>query len=176
MIGSFSGIRPATEHRDYQIRSIPELNLITVGGIRSTGLTAASGIAEFVAALFTNSISFDSATDNPRDVLPELGNDPVLPPYLPSAELEPGALITNPPAPSLAELASNYFERGDGQVLCFGRLWKVTHPLSQIGLRSSAQKDQHIVPPTTSQGRRQYYDWRFKGDKGSPVKNESKLS
>ena len=42
VIGSYSGIRTATEYRDYQIYSIPNMNWITVGGIRSTGLTAAS--------------------------------------------------------------------------------------------------------------------------------------
>jgi len=48
VIGSYSGLRPATEHRDYQIFAYPEQQWICVGGIRSTGLTAATGIAEYV--------------------------------------------------------------------------------------------------------------------------------
>lgn len=162
IVGSYAGIRPATEHRDYQIRSMPELNFITVGGIRSTGLTAASGIAEFVAALFTNSIPFNSATDDPRDVLPALANDQVLPPYVPSEKLEPSNAISNPPAPSLADLALDYANRSDGNITCFGRLWKVTHPLTQIGLSTCHHQtvSHQVVCPATSEDKRRYYDWR----------------
>jgi glycerol-3-phosphate dehydrogenase len=42
---TYAGIRPATEHKDYQIRWHPERNYCCVGGIRSTGLSAALGIA-----------------------------------------------------------------------------------------------------------------------------------
>jgi glycerol-3-phosphate dehydrogenase len=42
---TYAGIRPATEHRDYQIRWHPGRNYCCVGGIRSTGLSAALGIA-----------------------------------------------------------------------------------------------------------------------------------
>jgi glycerol-3-phosphate dehydrogenase len=47
----FAGMRPATQFRDYQI--IPRLDRrwLTVGGIRSTGLSASLGIAEHVATL-----------------------------------------------------------------------------------------------------------------------------
>jgi hypothetical protein len=41
-----------TEHRDYQILGHPARQWVTVAGIRSTGLTASSGIAEYVAGLF----------------------------------------------------------------------------------------------------------------------------
>ena len=40
IIGSYSGIRPATEFSDYQIFFDENKNFITVGGIRSTGLSA----------------------------------------------------------------------------------------------------------------------------------------
>ena len=43
---TYAGIRPATEHKDYQIRSYPERRYLSVSGIRSTGLTAALGIAD----------------------------------------------------------------------------------------------------------------------------------
>lgn len=48
----YAGLRPATEFKDYQIRAHDEINLITVGGIRSTGLTSALGIAGHVLELY----------------------------------------------------------------------------------------------------------------------------
>jgi glycerol-3-phosphate dehydrogenase len=48
---TFAGLRPATERRDYIIEALPREAWITVAGIRSTGLTAALGIAEHVAGL-----------------------------------------------------------------------------------------------------------------------------
>jgi glycerol-3-phosphate dehydrogenase len=47
----YAGLRPATEHKDYVIEALPERRWITVGGIRSTGLTAALGIAQYVRDL-----------------------------------------------------------------------------------------------------------------------------
>lgn len=49
---TFAGLRPATQHKDYVIEALPTERWITVGGIRSTGLTAALGIAEHVAELY----------------------------------------------------------------------------------------------------------------------------
>ena len=51
---SYAGLRTATEHNDYQIHSYPHNQWITVGGIRSTGLTAALGIAKYVANLYSS--------------------------------------------------------------------------------------------------------------------------
>ena len=48
----YAGLRPATEFKDYQIRAHNEINLITVGGIRSTGLSSALGIARHVFDLY----------------------------------------------------------------------------------------------------------------------------
>ena len=45
---TYAGIRPATEHKDYQIDWQHDLNYCCVGGIRSTGLSAALGIASNV--------------------------------------------------------------------------------------------------------------------------------
>ena len=45
---TYAGIRPATEFRDYCIRAHADKNYISVGGIRSTGLSAALGIARYV--------------------------------------------------------------------------------------------------------------------------------
>ena len=45
---TYAGIRPATEHKDYQIKWYAGRNYCCVGGIRSTGLSAALGIANYV--------------------------------------------------------------------------------------------------------------------------------
>ena len=45
---TYAGIRPASEHKDYQIKWYAEQNYCCVGGIRSTGLSAALGIAAYV--------------------------------------------------------------------------------------------------------------------------------
>jgi glycerol-3-phosphate dehydrogenase len=47
----YAGLRPATAVSDYVIEAIPERHWITVAGIRSTGLTAALGIAAHVRGL-----------------------------------------------------------------------------------------------------------------------------
>ncbi|KAL4220018.1 hypothetical protein ACF0H5_020430 [Mactra antiquata] len=44
----YTGLRPATEIKDYVIRSDNDKNWVTVGGIRSTGLSGCLGIAEMV--------------------------------------------------------------------------------------------------------------------------------
>ena len=48
---SYAGLRAATEHRDYQIELHAEERYVCVGGIRSTGLTAALAIARHVSDL-----------------------------------------------------------------------------------------------------------------------------
>ena len=45
---TYAGIRPATAQHDYAIKSYPEQSYISVGGIRSTGLSGALGIASYV--------------------------------------------------------------------------------------------------------------------------------
>jgi glycerol-3-phosphate dehydrogenase len=47
----YAGLRAATEHDDYQIRAHPDQAYVTVGGIRSTGLTASMAIASHVTGL-----------------------------------------------------------------------------------------------------------------------------
>lgn len=47
----FAGMRPATDKSPYQIIARPQDAWITVAGIRSTGLSGALGIAEYVAGL-----------------------------------------------------------------------------------------------------------------------------
>ncbi|WP_052365122.1 NAD(P)/FAD-dependent oxidoreductase [Halotalea alkalilenta] len=45
---AYAGLRPATERKEYRIENYPDRHWISVGGIRSTGLTAALGIAQHV--------------------------------------------------------------------------------------------------------------------------------
>jgi len=49
---TYAGLRPATQFKDYQIDALPDRGWITAGGIRSTGLTGALGIAQHVADLY----------------------------------------------------------------------------------------------------------------------------
>ncbi len=48
---TYAGIRPATDESPYRIRNDQKRNWITLGGIRSTGLTAALGLARHVYSL-----------------------------------------------------------------------------------------------------------------------------
>ena len=49
---TYAGIRPATNDPDYCIESYPADNWISVAGIRSSGLTSALGIAQYVTGLY----------------------------------------------------------------------------------------------------------------------------
>jgi glycerol-3-phosphate dehydrogenase len=48
----YAGIRPATEEKKYRVRHEPGQNYIVLGGIRSTGLTAALGLAQHAWDLY----------------------------------------------------------------------------------------------------------------------------
>jgi len=48
---TYSGLRAATEHSDYQIEMHREQRYLCVGGIRSTGISTALGIAEYAVGL-----------------------------------------------------------------------------------------------------------------------------
>ena len=65
---TYAGLRPATEFKEYRIRHEPDLHWVTVGGIRSTGLTASLGIAAYVAGLLGQTVT--AATTPPH--LPNL--------------------------------------------------------------------------------------------------------
>ncbi|MFJ6695242.1 NAD(P)/FAD-dependent oxidoreductase [Streptomyces sp. NPDC091272] len=51
VITSYAGLRAATGHEDFRNRAHPGLRYVTVGGIRSTGLSASMGIASYVVGL-----------------------------------------------------------------------------------------------------------------------------
>ncbi len=71
----YAGIRAATEHRDYQISLHASQRYVCVGGIRSTGLTAALAIAEHVADLLRSTGLKLAVRDDlgPPLVMPALG-------------------------------------------------------------------------------------------------------
>ncbi|MFI8946008.1 FAD-dependent oxidoreductase [Streptomyces sp. NPDC053750] len=69
----YAGLRAATEHDDYKIGTHPDQAYVTVGGIRSTGLTASLAIAAHVTALLA---------DSGLDLGPQRPPDPVRMPYL----------------------------------------------------------------------------------------------
>jgi glycerol-3-phosphate dehydrogenase len=62
----YAGLRPATEHKDYRIRLHEGRAYVTVGGIRSTGLSAALGIARHVAGLVAGGWAPPAAPAWPR--------------------------------------------------------------------------------------------------------------
>lgn len=62
----YAGLRPATEFKDYQIRLHDGLSYLTVGGIRSTGLSAALGIAIHVEDLACLALTPPTATAWPK--------------------------------------------------------------------------------------------------------------
>lgn len=45
---TYAGLRAATEYGDYRVHFYPQEGYVSIGGIRSTGLSAALGIAEYV--------------------------------------------------------------------------------------------------------------------------------
>lgn len=62
---TYAGIRPATEKKHYRVRQISEKNWITLGGIRSTGLTGALGIARHVFKLLSDTGAAFTPLENP---------------------------------------------------------------------------------------------------------------
>jgi glycerol-3-phosphate dehydrogenase len=69
---TYAGIRPATEFREYQVSEDPARHWITLGGIRSTGLTSALGLAQHVSAVFKQQDIHFTAPDKP--VIPRVPN------------------------------------------------------------------------------------------------------
>jgi glycerol-3-phosphate dehydrogenase len=70
---SFAGVRPGTEERDYRIFNRLQENWVTVGGIRSTGLSGSLGIAEHVADMVAGETMAARLKDGLRQVsVPDL--------------------------------------------------------------------------------------------------------
>ncbi len=86
----YAGLRASTEHSDYQIR-LHSNNYLTVGGIRSTGLTASMAIGEYVRSLLSDSgFNFGREKSLPKISMPNLG-EKTLRPFQDEA-----AIATNP--------------------------------------------------------------------------------
>ena len=70
---TYAGVRPATERKEYRIIDNPGRNWVTVGGIRSTGLTAALGIASHVCHLLsTHGADFERSGNTAVPRVPNL--------------------------------------------------------------------------------------------------------
>jgi glycerol-3-phosphate dehydrogenase len=71
---TYAGLRAATEHVDYQIEPDESSRYVSVGGIRSTGLTASMAIAEHVASeLERIGLTLVPDEDGPRASMPNIG-------------------------------------------------------------------------------------------------------
>ena len=71
----YAGIRAATQHSDYSIEVHREHRTITVGGIRSTGLSASMAIAEYTLELLREEgVSLDPKRDPTPIAMPNLGD------------------------------------------------------------------------------------------------------
>lgn len=112
LVGEYVGIRPGTNKRDYQIHLYHRSNFITVGGIRSTGLTASLGIGRHVVQCLLSTIL------PPKDILETPSSE----------EVQRIAKL-----PDVKDLVKQYHERGDGTIVVDGYVYKVTHPLTKLG-------------------------------------------
>mmetsp|Transcript_9021 Transcript_9021/g.20358 ORF Transcript_9021/g.20358 Transcript_9021/m.20358 type:complete len:491 (+) Transcript_9021:103-1575(+) len=110
LVGEYVGIRPGTSKRDYQIHLHYPASFITVGGIRSTGLTASLGISRHVVQCLL----------------------PVIVPQ-PTEKSSPSLLLPPTPLPDVKELVDQYHKRGDGKIVVGGHVYKVTHSLTRMG-------------------------------------------
>lgn len=92
---TYAGLRPASDKKHYRIRVDKERHWITLGGIRSTGLTASLGIAAHALELYQ---TLRSGGQNP---LQPVANAPVI------------------PVPNIAEdRPRDWSERGNGGIVC----------------------------------------------------------
>ena len=115
-VGEYVGIRPATEHRDYQIYLSAARRWVVAAGIRSTGLTGSLGIGRHVVNLL-------------KSVLPS--------PPAPER-------IRTTPLPPVGELIQNFKSNRQGLVMINGHIYRVTHPLTRFGWEAGtgiAQRD-----------------------------------
>jgi glycerol-3-phosphate dehydrogenase len=106
---TYAGIRPATERPEYRVIEYSERNWITLGGIRSTGLTAALGIANHVYTLLVGQ----------------------------GAEYKTIETPSIPKVPNLAEhLPRDYEKSGYGEIVCHCEM--VTQREIEAALESKA--------------------------------------
>ena len=144
VVGSYSGLRPATDRRDYIIKAEVD-NWITAASVRSTGLSASPAIGEYVAELYNANFGQSVGSDAKRlfDLLGEGGVDERKLRGITASALSNRALgdesnyqyLPNlEPVPTLEELKRDFKARGDGKVTVWGQAWQVTHPISIFGM------------------------------------------
>ena len=111
----YAGLRAATEHRDYQIRIHADQRYVTVGGIRSTGLTSSMAVAEHVAALLAGAGAVWSGPATALSVprMPPLGASQVRP-------LQDPGRIAADPAYGTALCHCEQVSRGEVRDACHG--------------------------------------------------------
>ena len=66
---TYAGLRPATEEKYYRIADYPEKQWICVGGIRSTGLTSALGVAQHIAGLYQDNFAPLFEFNPPQEII-----------------------------------------------------------------------------------------------------------
>jgi thioredoxin reductase len=77
---TYSGLRAATEHSDYQIEIDAALRYLCLGGIRSTGISAAMGIAEYGVELLNQAgLSLKLKNEFKTVKLPTIGQADIRP-------------------------------------------------------------------------------------------------
>lgn len=113
-VGDYVGIRPGTDHRDYQIHLNPRNKWIAVAGIRSTGLTASLGIGNYVNRLLSVVLENPCAVDKSSFRATQM--------------------------PTFEQMAEDYVTHGDGCCEINGRRFRVTHPLTKLGMESFVKK------------------------------------
>ncbi len=71
---TYAGLRAATEFKDYQVFSHPEKRYLCLGGIRSTGLSASLGIAEYAMELLAEAgLSLEEKKEFRKVRMPYIG-------------------------------------------------------------------------------------------------------
>ena len=111
IVGDYVGIRPGSNHRDYQIHLIPNQNWLTCAGIRSTGLTASLGIGRHVVQLLQSVGMLSSLSDRAKQHTTKTA-----------------------PLPPVSVLAQAYRESGNRESISIdGYEYRVTHPLTRWG-------------------------------------------
>ena len=142
VIGKYAGLRPASQHRDYQIRSVPYKNYICCGGIRSTGLTASLGIAQYTFKLLVDLISEFSCLQ--RDLFYLSKNELRLREKI--VTMNPSSWVLSPPSLSdpyptqnlslifpASDIVTGWQQNDQSQVYSF----ELAHWLSRISSQSS---------------------------------------
>lgn len=69
---TYAGLRPASDKKEYRIKHHADKNWISVGGIRSTGLTGALGIAQHIYHLYSQVIKHQALTEPLCSAVPNI--------------------------------------------------------------------------------------------------------